>query len=150
MSPSNHQNSSSPSGTTGSLATDTSRRFLSNQIRYKGLFTPQVAPTTRAYCLLLSFLVGTLMLTAGSVFYHVILSKPMSGSHLMHTPPVPLALFLMAAGIITLLACFFVAWRFGFDDGDETLEEDMYSFAKDDVLDQQYNSTIETPKDPPV
>ncbi|KAK8750124.1 hypothetical protein OTU49_015248 [Cherax quadricarinatus] len=151
MSP-NHQSSSSPSCSTGSLS-DTSasgRRTLSRQIRYKGLFTPQVAPTTRAYCLLLSFLLGTLLLTAGSVFYHVILSRPMSGSHLMHTPPLPLALVLITAGVVILLSCAFVAWKYGFDDGDETLEEDMYSFAKDDVLDQQYRSTLENPKDPPV
>ncbi|KAG7155709.1 uncharacterized protein LOC121854665 [Homarus americanus] len=149
MSPS-QQHSASPSDNSNTIGGNSNSRSTSKQVRYKGLFTPQVAPTTRAYCLLLSFLLGTLMLTAGSVFYHVIQSKPMSGSHPMHTPPLPLALFLLAAGIATLLSCFTVAWKYGFDDGDESLEEDLYSFAKDDVLDQQYSSTCETPKDPPV
>lgn len=81
-------------------------------MKYKGLFSPQAAPTTRAYCLLISFLIGTLMLTAGSVFYHVILSKPMSGSHPMHTPPLALALSLIIGGVLTLLSCLAVAWKY--------------------------------------
>lgn len=84
---------------------------LTRQLRYTGLFTSQMAPTSRAYCILLSFFVGVLMLTAGSVFYHVILIRPMSGSHPMHTPPLPLACGLILAGAATVLGSFFVAWR---------------------------------------
>ncbi|KAG0726758.1 hypothetical protein GWK47_004213 [Chionoecetes opilio] len=107
-------------------------------MRYKGLFSPQAAPTTRAYCLLLSFLIGTLMLTAGSVFYHVILSRPMSGSHPMHTPPLALALTLILCGVVTLLSCFLVAWKYGFDDGDDAVEDDLYILAVEDVLAQRH------------
>ncbi|XP_047487674.1 putative cyclin-dependent serine/threonine-protein kinase DDB_G0272797/DDB_G0274007 isoform X2 [Penaeus chinensis] len=111
---------------------------LTRKLRYTGLFTSQMAPTSRAYCILLSFFVGVLMLTAGSVFYHVILIRPMSGSHPMHTPPLPLACGLILAGAATVLGSFFVAWRYGFDDGDDSLEDDLYSLAKDDVLEQTH------------
>ncbi|XP_071519310.1 uncharacterized protein [Panulirus ornatus] len=102
------------------------------EVRYKGLFSPEAAPTTRAYCLLLSLLLGALMVTAGSVFYHVILTQPMSGSRPMHTPPLALALGLILAGLATLLAVATVAYRLGCDDGDDTLEDDLYYLARDD------------------
>ncbi|XP_047487420.1 circadian locomoter output cycles protein kaput-like [Penaeus chinensis] len=116
---------------------------LTRKLRYTGLFTSQMAPTSRAYCILLSFFVGVLMLTAGSVFYHVILIRPMSGSHPMHTPPLPLACGLILAGAATVLGSFFVAWRYGFDDGDDSLEDDLYSFTKDDVLDQCHQQQLQ-------
>nr|XP_027230544.1 hybrid signal transduction histidine kinase L-like [Penaeus vannamei] len=116
---------------------------LSRQLRYTGLFTSQMAPTSRAYCILLSFFVGVLMLTAGSVFYHVILIRPMSGAHPMHTPPLPLAAGLILAGAATVLGSCFVAWRYGFDDGDDSLEDDLYSFTKDDVLDQRHQQQLQ-------
>ncbi|XP_063842045.1 uncharacterized protein LOC135089848 isoform X2 [Scylla paramamosain] len=117
-------------------------------MRYRGLFSPQAAPTTRAYCLLISFLIGTLMLTAGSVFYHVILSKPMSGAHPMHTPPLALALSLIVGGLITLLTCLLIAWKYGFDDGDDAIEDDLYVLAAEDVLAQRHAAARARTADP--
>lgn len=81
------------------------------QMRYNGLFSPQAAPNTRGYCLLLSFLTATLMLTTGSVFFHVILRHPVSGSHPMHTPSLPLALALVTGGTLLLITCLTIVWR---------------------------------------
>lgn len=113
--------------------------------RYKGLFTSQMAPTSRAYFILFSFFIGVLMITAGSVFYHVNFIQPVSGTHPLHTPPLTLAIFLIAGGIIIVIAGFVVAWRFGFDDGDDSLEDDQHAFAKEDALDQQYQGIHKTP-----
>ncbi|XP_076054797.1 uncharacterized protein LOC143033350 [Oratosquilla oratoria] len=111
---------------------------VSAKLRYKGLFTSSMAPTHRAYCVLFSFFIGVLLLTAGSIFYHLILMRPMSGTHAMHTPPAPLALALLAAGIFAIVASCAVAWRYGLDDGDDSLEDDLIAFAKDDVLEHQF------------
>lgn len=118
------------------------------ETKYKGLFTSQMAPTSRAYCILFSFFIGVLMITTGSVFYHVIHIQPMSGMHPMHTPPLSLACGLILGGILTVLASFGIAWKYGFDDGDDSLEEDLYSFSKDDVLDQQHQCPSKEPKEP--
>ncbi|XP_066968922.1 uncharacterized protein [Macrobrachium rosenbergii] len=108
-----------------------------SKTKYKGLFTSQNAPTSRAYCVLFSFFVGVLLVTMGSVFYHVILNRPMSGMHPIHTPPMPLACALVAAGIFMVLLSVGIVWRYGLDDGDDSLEDDVQIFAKDDVLEEQ-------------
>lgn len=115
------------------------------QTRYKGLFTSQMAPTSRAYCILFSFFIGVLMITMGSVFYHVIEIKPMSGVHPIHTPPVALACTLIAAGIVLVLLSVGVAWKLGMDDGDDSLEDDSFAFAKDDILDQYHQFPPKNP-----
>ncbi|XP_064116019.1 uncharacterized protein LOC135221924 [Macrobrachium nipponense] len=126
-----------------------SKNVWQTQTKYKGLFTPQTAPTSRAYCILFSFFLGVVMITMGSVFYHVILSRPMSGTHPIHTPPLPLASGLISMGILMVLCSVAVTWRFGLDDGDDSLEEDSsYAFAKDDVLDQHHQCSRHNP--PPV
>lgn len=66
----------------------------------------------------------------------------------MHTPPLSLACGLILGGILTVLASFGIAWKYGFDDGDDSLEEDLYSFSKDDVLDQQHQCPSKEPKEP--
>ncbi|XP_066969690.1 uncharacterized protein [Macrobrachium rosenbergii] len=137
MSPSN--SSSSSGGTSNSKK---------GQTRYKGLFSHQMAPTSRAYLILFSFFCGVLMITTGSVFYHVITMRPMSGMHPMHTPPLPLACTLIVGGILTVLASFGIAWKYGFDDGDDSLEDDLAPFSKEDVLDEQYQSISK--EGPPV
>ncbi|KAK7076570.1 hypothetical protein SK128_001646 [Halocaridina rubra] len=113
--------------------------------RYKGLFASHMAPTSRAYCILFSFFIGILMITAGSVFYHVNTLTPSNGMHLIHTPPIPLAIFLILGGILSVIASFVVALKYGFDDGDDSLEEDQFSFAKDDVLDQHHQCQSKLP-----
>ncbi|KAK7077043.1 hypothetical protein SK128_006634 [Halocaridina rubra] len=115
------------------------------QPKYKGLFTSHIAPTSRAYFILFSFFVGVLMLTTGSVFYHVIYIRPMSGTHPMHTPPLPLAIVLICGGVMAILTSFGVACKYGFDDGDDSLEEETYNFYKDDVLDHQHQYNTSEP-----
>ncbi|XP_068244046.1 uncharacterized protein [Palaemon carinicauda] len=116
------------------------------QTKYKGLFTPQTAPTSRAYCILFGFFVGVVMITMGSVFYHVILSRPMSGTHPIHTPPLPLASGLITLGILMIVLSAAVTWKLGLDDGDDSLEEDLlYPFAKDDVLDEHHQCSSHNP-----
>ncbi|KAK7085308.1 hypothetical protein SK128_024808 [Halocaridina rubra] len=104
-----------------------------------------MAPTSRAYCILFSFFFGILMLTAGSVFYHVIALRPLSGMQVMHTPPIPLAVFLILGGILSIITSILVAWKFGFDDGDDSIEDDNNAFANEDVLDQQYQIMTKIP-----
>ncbi|XP_066968923.1 uncharacterized protein [Macrobrachium rosenbergii] len=115
--------------------------------RYKGLFTSHTAPTSRGYCILFSFVIGVLMITMGSVFYHVILIRPMSGTYPLRTPSMPLACGLIAMGILMVFLSIGITWRYGFDDGDDSLEEDSHALAKDDVLDQNHQCP---PKNPPV
>ncbi|XP_068244628.1 uncharacterized protein [Palaemon carinicauda] len=118
---------------------------IKTQTRYKGLFTSQMAPTSRAYCILFSFFIGVLMITMGSVFYHVIEIRPMSGMHPIHTPPVALACVLIAMGILLVLVSMGVAWKLGMDDGDDSLEDDAFAFAKDDILDQFHQCPPKNP-----
>ncbi|XP_064116464.1 uncharacterized protein LOC135222296 [Macrobrachium nipponense] len=113
--------------------------------KYKGLFSSQNAPTSRAYCVLFSFFVGVLLVTMGSVFYHVILNRPMSGMRPIHTPPMPLACILVATGIFMVLLSIGIVWRYGLDDGDDSLEDDMYIIAKDDVLEDQHHFSQKIP-----
>ncbi|CAL4088244.1 unnamed protein product [Meganyctiphanes norvegica] len=112
------------------------------KLRYKGLFTPNVAPTRRAYCILFSFVCGVVLLTVGSVFAHVILIHPMSGTRPMHTPPWPMAMCLIVSGVLTVLISCMTAWRYGMDDGDESLLEDDYcSYSKEDPFDHEYGTS---------
>ncbi|XP_066968917.1 uncharacterized protein [Macrobrachium rosenbergii] len=106
---------------------------------YKGLFSSRSAPTTRAYFILFSFFLGILLITLGAVFYNVILTQPPSGgAHVIHVPPVPIACTLIIFGVLTLLSSIGIAWRYGFDDGDESIDDEKYTFAQEDVLDQHY------------
>ncbi|XP_064116316.1 uncharacterized protein LOC135222077 [Macrobrachium nipponense] len=118
---------------------------LQTRARYKGLFTYHTAPTSRGYCILFTFVVGVLMITMGSVFYHVILIRPMSGTYPLHTPSMPLACSLIAMGFVLVFLSIGVTWKFGFDDGDNSLEEDSCSLAKDDVLDQNHQNSLKNP-----
>ncbi|CAL4122825.1 unnamed protein product, partial [Meganyctiphanes norvegica] len=143
--------SSSPKSCNGSVksfrssgkshSSGNSQLSTSNRLRYKGLFTSDDAPTGRAYCILFSFFTGVLLITVGSVFIRVKLMHPMSGIHPMHTPPWPLALGLIAVGLFTVLTSCATVYRYGLDDGDDSLlEEDHLSFAKDDIRHPQYFS----------
>ena len=51
------------------------------------------------------------MITAGSVFVHVISLHPVSGGHVMHTPPFPLAVGLILFGVGTIIGSIYVGWR---------------------------------------
>ncbi|XP_068244567.1 uncharacterized protein [Palaemon carinicauda] len=115
----------------------TTKVVCQTKTSYKGLFTYHKSPTSRAYCVLFSFFVGVLMITMGSVFYHVIIIRPMSGMRPIHTPPMPLACGLVAMGILMVLISVGIVCRYGLDDGDDSLEDDTHTFAKDDLLDEQ-------------
>ncbi|XP_068244033.1 uncharacterized protein [Palaemon carinicauda] len=125
-----------------------STNALQTQARYKGLFTYHTAPTSRGYCILFTLVSGILMITMGSVFYHVILIRPMSGTYPLHTPSMPLACSLIAMGVLLIFLSIGVTWKFGFDDGDNSLEDDSCSLTKDDALDQSHQQISQ--KNPPV
>ncbi|XP_064116319.1 uncharacterized protein LOC135222080 [Macrobrachium nipponense] len=103
--------------------------------RYKGLFSSRNAPTARAYFILFSFFLGVLLITLGAVFCNVILTQPPpGGAHVIHVPPVPVACALIVFGVVCFLSSIGTAWRYGFDDGDD----EKFTFAQDDVLDQHH------------
>ncbi|XP_068244026.1 uncharacterized protein [Palaemon carinicauda] len=115
------------------------------QARYKGLFPSHTAPTSRGYFILFSFFVGVLMITMGSVFYHVILIRPMSGTYPLRTPSMPLACGLIAMGILMVLLSIGITWKYGFDDGDNSLDEDSQALTKDDILEQTHQCSPKSP-----
>ncbi|XP_066968914.1 uncharacterized protein [Macrobrachium rosenbergii] len=119
---------------------------------YKGLtITPQSRPTSRVYCILFAFFFGVLLITLGAVFYNVILIQPLGALHPIHVPPMPIACALIASGIFVVLLSVVVAWnhlfhsRCGLDDGDESLVDDLYFFAQDDVIDQLHQRPQDNP-----
>ncbi|XP_068244031.1 uncharacterized protein [Palaemon carinicauda] len=116
---------------------------LQTGAHYKGLFSSRGAPTTRAYFILFSFFLGVLLITLGAVFYNVILIQPIGGKPMppVHVPPVPIACTLVIMGILTILLSIGVAWRYGLDDGDDSLDEDKFTLAQEDVLDQHHRCT---------
>lgn len=113
-------------------------RSLPSLGRYRGLFAPRQAPTTRAYCTLFGFTGGVVLLTAGSVFCSVIARHPQSGGHPMHTPPLPLALATIVAGVVMVAASLLAVWRYGMDDGDDALEDETQFVVCNDALDHLY------------